>query len=228
MGFFTKIFGKKDENDVLRDAFAHINKIIDDENFQNESLGAGRDLIINEPSFDVNPAGYGPFGFTETNPIPVNGPLGELSYLSRIETLDGDRLMFHRLGPIKLKNPIGKTHHVDVYEAVSINGNQWFVFYLDFYHPKRSRALPKGFQFTKEIPQFSGFNRISHDFPNNFVETREQEKESGLSFAFMPMSKVMPSINAGIYTRPDSHVECLMHAYELIALTLEPEEDQQT
>src|SRR3546814_6579765 len=60
------------------------------------------------------PNGSGPFGFTETNPIPVNGPIGQLAYLSRLETQSGQRILFHRLAAID---------KVDVFEAVTFDGS---------------------------------------------------------------------------------------------------------
>lgn len=222
MGFFSKLFGSNKNDSDIKNAFETINKIIDDENYQLEVLGPAKNIFLTYPSFDVNPDGMGPFGFSETNPIPVNGPIGEISYLSRLETKNGDRLMFHRLGSANLPNAIGETKTVDIYEAVSINSNEWFIFYLDFYHPMRSRALPDGFRFTKDIPQFTGFNRISSNFPYDFLEMKESEQSTGLSFAYIPGSKLLHSLNAKIYQRPDSHMENYMYAMDLIVDTLDP------
>ena len=40
----------------------------------------------------------GDFGRVATNPIPVNGPLGEIKYLNRIRSSDGCGFIFHRIG----------------------------------------------------------------------------------------------------------------------------------
>src|SRR3546814_13912845 len=89
-------------------------------------------MRISDWSSDVRssdlPNGSGPFGFTETNPIPVNGPIGQLAYLSRLETQSGQRILFHRLGAID---------KVDVFEAVTFDGSGWFIFFVDLYHPRR-------------------------------------------------------------------------------------------
>ena len=222
MGFFSKLFGGNKDDADIKNAFDTVNKIIDDENYQLEALGPAKKVFLTYPSFDVNPKGTGPFGFSETNPIPVNGPIGEISYLSRLETKNGDRLMFHRLESVNLPNAIGETKTVDVYEAVSIDSNEWFIFYLDFYHPTRSRALPDGFRFTKDIPQFTGFNKRSSNFPYDFLEMKEAEQSTGLSFAYIPGSKVIKSLEAKIYIRPDSHMENYFHAMDLIVDTLDP------
>lgn len=220
MGFLSKIFGTKKEDKEISEAFAYINRIIDDENFQNESIGEAKNLLIDQPSFDINPDGKGLFGFDATNPIPVNGPLGEISYLSRLETLKGNRLIFHRLGSINLDYPVGLTKTVDVFEAVAMNENTWFIFYLDFYHPRRSRSLPEGFRFTNDAPQFSGFNKIAPNFPNDFMEMKEGEQKSGLSFAYIPLSKVMPSIDAGMYVRTQSHKDRLSNVLQQLTFPL--------
>ena len=205
MGFFSKIFGGNDANSAMNDALKSINRIIDDEAYQLQILApVVRDEIINGAVYDKDPLGTGPFGFVDTNPIPVNGPLGELSYLSRLETLSGNRLMFHRLGSINKKDVVGSTTMIDVYEAVSYPGNQWFIFYVDFYHPRRSRALPEGFKFTDKVPQFSGFNKFCPKFPYDFIEAKSSESTSGLSFAYIPISRVADGLNKGAYIRPNS------------------------
>ncbi len=210
VGIFSKIFGRGSSSSALDEALKGVNKIIDDEAYQVEILAPlVKDLIIKGPIYDKDPTGTGPFGFVDTNPIPVNGPLGELSYLSRLETFSGDRLMFHRLGSINKKDVVGSTTMVDVFEAVSYPGNEWFIFYLDFYHPRRSRALPDGFRFTDKVPQFSGFNKYLQKFPYDFIDAKNSESKSGLSFAYIPISRVAEGIQNGIYVRPDMHEEKL-------------------
>ncbi len=46
---------------------------------------------------DEIPDSYGEFGRTPTNPIPVNGPKGEMLYFQNIRTNDNKPLLFHRL-----------------------------------------------------------------------------------------------------------------------------------
>src|SRR5690554_681930 len=118
---------------------AHIYRILDDERFQLEmNPPALKSILESAPAYDKYPDGTGPFGYTETNPIPVNGPIGQLAYLSRLETESGQRILFHRLGAIDT---------VDVFEAVSFNGAEWFILFVDLYHSRRSRLTPDGFRF---------------------------------------------------------------------------------
>lgn len=101
MGFLSNLFGGNKEDKALREALAHIHRILDDEKFQLELVHPMmKAMLESAPAYDKDPNGSGPFGFTETNPIPVNGPIGQLAYLSRLETQSGQRILFHRLGAI--------------------------------------------------------------------------------------------------------------------------------
>lgn len=115
MGFLSNLFGGNKEDKALREALAHIHRILDDEKFQLELVHPMmKAMLESAPAYDKDPNGSGPFGFTETNPIPVNGPIGQLAYLSRLETQSGQRILFHRLGAID---------KVDVFEAVTFDGS---------------------------------------------------------------------------------------------------------
>ena len=197
MKFLSSIFGGKKDDRALHDAFAKIRRIIEDEQFQLEMVPpAVRTLLESRPAYDKAPDGTGPFGFTETNPIPVNGPIGQLAYLSKLETLTGQRVLFHRIGAID---------YVDVFEAVSFDGSQWFILFVDLYHPRRSRLVPEGFKFTTEVAQFSGFHKFCENFPYDFPEMKATQQESGLSLAYIPISKVSESIHNRAYNRPLAH-----------------------
>lgn len=197
MKFLSSIFGGKKDDRALHDAFAKIRRIIEDEQFQLEMVPpAVRTLLESRPAYDKAPDGTGPFGFTETNPIPVNGPIGQLAYLSKLETLTGQRVLFHRIGAID---------YVDVFEAVSFDGSQWFILFVDLYHPRRSRLLPEGFKFTTEVAQFSGFHKFCENFPYDFPEMKATQQESGLSLAYIPISKVSELIRNRAFNRPLAH-----------------------
>ena len=197
MGFLSSLFGGNKEEKALREALSHIQRILDDEKFQLELVHpAMKAMLESAPAYDQDPRGSGPFGFAETNPIPVNGPIGQLAYLSRLETQAGQRILFHRLGAID---------RVDVFEAVTFDGREWFVLFLDLYHPRRSRLTPDGFRFTKDVPQFSGFHKFCEDFPYDFVEKKASERESGLSMAYIAISKVSDQIQNRVFNRPLAH-----------------------
>jgi hypothetical protein len=197
MGFLSNIFGGNKEQKALKAAFDHIHKILEDEDFQLDLLHpAMKDAIKARPAYDRDPNGSGPFGFCESNPIPVNGPIGQLAYLSKLETSRGERILFHRIGAIDT---------IDVFEAVSFSGGEWFILFTDFYHPRRSKLTPVGFRFTQQVAQFSGFHKFCANFPYDFVEMKGTESESGLSFAYIAISKVSEQIRSGAFERPLAH-----------------------
>jgi len=196
MGFLSKLFGKNDTQEEK--AFKKILKLIENEHYQNSLLPKLiQSEIINGVSVDKLPGATGRFGFEENNPIPVNGPLGELTYMSQLETNEGERLLFHR---------IGSRNKIDIFEAVTFSGSSWHRFFLDFYHPRRSKLAPEGFRLG-EPKQFSGFHNFCSNFPYDFLESKKAERESGLSFAYIPLSAILPQINSQAFHRPDEHVE---------------------
>jgi len=197
MGFISKLFGGNKEDKALREAFEQIRRILEDEQFQLDMIHpAMKSMIETCPAYDKDPNGTGPFGFSETNPIPVNGPIGQLAYLSKLETAKGERILFHRIGAVNT---------IDVFEAVTFSGSEWFILFVDLYHPRRSRLTPEGFRFTQEVGQFSGFHKFCTDFPYDFVEMKQSESESGLSMAYIAISKVMEPIQNRAYQRPLAH-----------------------
>lgn len=155
-----------------------------------------KSVLESAPAYDKDPNGTGPFGFTETNPIPVNGPIGQLAYLSRLETQSGQRILFHRPGAMGT---------VDVFEAVSFDGAESFILFVDLYHPRCSRLSPDGFRFTKAVAQFSGFHKFCENFPYEFIEKKASERESGLSMAYVVISKGSGQIQNRVFNRPLVH-----------------------
>ena len=115
--------------------------------------------------------------------------------MSKLEMNQGERILFHRIGAVD---------KVDVFEAVSFSGSQWFVIFLDMYHPRRSKLTPDGFQFTKDVAQFCGFHNFCENFPYDFIE-RKQTDETGLSLAYIPVSKIAQRLEARAYNRPLAH-----------------------
>ena len=197
MGFLSNLFGGNKKDKALREAMAHIHRILEDEKFQLELVHPVlKSMLESAPAYDQDPDGTGPFGYSETNPIPVNGPIGQLAYLSRLETLSGQRILFHRIGAID---------RVDVFEAVSFNGSEWFILFVDLYHPRRSRLTPDGFRFTNEVAQFSGFHKFCENFPYDFIEKKASQRESGLSMAYIAISKVSDQIQNRVFNRPLAH-----------------------
>jgi len=197
MGFLSNLFGGNKEDKALREAIEYIRRILEDEQFQLEMINPVMRVMIEScPAYDRDPNGTGPFGFSEMNPIPVNGPIGQLAYLSKLETARGERILFHRIGAID---------KIDVFEAVTFSGSEWFILFVDFYHPRRSRLTPDGFRFTQAVGQFSGFHKFCMDFPYDFAEMKQSERNSGLSMAYIPIGNVAEPIQNRVYQRPLAH-----------------------
>ena len=196
MGWLSDLLGGNNENRGIADAMAKIKLIIEDENFQNSLLHpAIRETILGGSAVDVLPGATGEFGYCLSNPIPVNGSVGEVAYLSKIETLDGQRVLFHRLGSIE---------SIDVFEAVTFDGGEWFILFAHLYHPRRSRLTPKGFRFSKELGQFSGFHNFCDNFPYDFRDKRHSSNNE-LSLAYIASGKVQEAMDRKVYQRPLAH-----------------------
>lgn len=93
---------------------------------------------------DTIPDGYGEFGYDVTNPIPVNTVMGNMAYLGKLRTLDGEKVQYERLGSTSapnIENPI------DAYE-ISVNGQVLTTLYISPYNKKNSERPPKGFKLS--------------------------------------------------------------------------------
>lgn len=193
MSIFEFLFGKKNPEHKI---FEKFKKIMYDEEYQLNMLDLEfKKLIQNRPVYDKRPDGYGGFGLCITNPIPVNGPIGEIMYLSSIETNYGEKILFHRLCAVG---------EIDVYEAVTFSGSNWFLLYLDFYHPKKSKLPPEGFRFSDEVRLVTGFNILCENFPYDFIETKEKDGD-GLRLIRLQNSRIQKQLEDKIFNRPDSH-----------------------
>lgn len=208
MSIFSKIFGggrRKTFSPELQEILSIFNKALNDEEFQNSNLPPFlKETIEAGADCDKIPGGVGPFGFCATNPVPVNGPMGQLAYLSRLEVSPGQRLLFHRLGSTS-----GATGIVDVFEAVTIDGTHWFILYLDFYHPRRSRHVPDGLSFSDKLSQLSGFRDYCPDFPYDFIDMKNSVGDQGLAALYIPIANVAEQIDNKIFNRPEYHRERL-------------------
>ncbi len=71
-------------------------------------------IILKGLSCDKLPNATGKFG-SITNPIPVNGPMGEIKYLGKLRGKTGHAVFFHRIG--STITPISE-HPIDEFELV--------------------------------------------------------------------------------------------------------------
>jgi hypothetical protein len=137
---------------------------------------------------DSLPGGNGLFGCL-TNPIPVNGALGEIKYLGKLRGASGFALFFHRIG--STSSPVSE-RSVDIYETVCMDGSQWSKLYFDVYHPRRSNLTPESFtlmpvdrQLKMDLPYAYGVNAFVRDFPYGLPDAlvRFYGKHPGATFA---------------------------------------------
>jgi hypothetical protein len=199
MGFFDRLKGRNQSGDEpppqVKAIFAKILQFLADEAAQNRAYqgGIGR-LICAGTDVDQREGGIGEFGRSEHNPIPVNGPLGELLYISQLVTRTGTHVMGHRLGSM---------NNVDVYEIASFDGACWDILYFDMYHPRKSRRAPAGFRLEAD-----GFILATNEkvpaFPSGM---REAISRCTRDFLRIPLvsSKFQDEAHLDRLRRPPSH-----------------------
>ena len=218
MGFLDRLFGAK-ANDPTVAALNEIVKLVEDEKYQNSLLEPDLlKLVLAGDDCDEVQGAHGIFGFVPSNPIPVNGVLGELAYLSKLRTENGERLFFQRVGALDL---------IDVFEAVTWSGLDWFIFYVDPYHPRRSRKAPQGFHFSGgELSQFTGFRFSSPGFPLDFAECRADEVPDILRIGYLAVDTADAALEAGTFNRTETHKLSLQNSG--LDIRIEPSTNSKT
>ncbi len=203
MNFLKKLFGAT-EKDKVAEVVEKLDKIFRDERTQNETLNpAIRELLRQNRPCDEIPGAQGEFGRCITNPIPTNGPLGSMAYLT---DLFHDRskmpVMFHR---------IGSNSGVDMYEIVSFDGSYWDMIFINMYYPVRSRKAPRNFSLISNMklssvsadftnPIFRGVNFMVDPFPQALPEAiRQMLNDFGIPMA---NPDVRRAVEAGNFVRP--------------------------
>ena len=115
---------------------------------------------------DEWPNAQGEFGRTPTNPVLVNETWGEITYLSRLVTADGQRMIFHRVG-----SSIGA---IDIFELVSEDGKFYDVLFLDMYHLHCSKKAPAGYTLLDELDGITGTSESISFFPKQIDHVLSQ------------------------------------------------------
>ena len=91
---------------------------------------------------DELPGASGEFGLSLSNPIPTKTILGSTSYLARLRTPDGEKVLYERIGSFSSEvspNPI------DGYAIKHPNGTDLGTLYLSPYQKRNSKKVPRGF-----------------------------------------------------------------------------------
>ncbi|MEM9601961.1 MAG: hypothetical protein AAGA11_03805 [Pseudomonadota bacterium] len=166
---------------------------------------------------DTVPGASGSFGTVPTNPIPVNGTVGAMAWLSRLQTRQGESLVFHRVGLL---------HGLEVYEALSLTRANWFLFFLDPVHLGASRQAPEGFRLMAEGRLFHGVGRLMPRFPGD-LERIVASYDEVFRLATVAPNKVLNQLASREPERPVAQrlkLEWLAHQIELSG-TVQPRSD---
>ena len=183
----------------VKDVFRKIHRLMDNEKAQNERLREPyRSEVLRGADCDEIAGAIGEFGRDPRNPIPVNGPLGELIYLSNLRTANSQQIMFHRLGSIS---------NVDIYETVSLDGAIWDILFLHQYHPRKSQRSPSGYRIvtgTERNSLLLGVDDFVAAFPDHLSDAIAKMSERIFSFRIRP-SQVREALTQAIFERPTDH-----------------------
>jgi hypothetical protein len=183
----------------VKDVFSKLHRLMDSEKAQNERLPEPyRSQVLHGADCDEIAQAVGEFGRDPRNPIPVNGSLGEMIYLSNLRTADSQQIMFHRLGSIS---------NVDIYETVSLDGAMWDILFLHQYHPRKSRRAPPGYHIvigTERNSLLLGVNEFVAAFPDRLSDAIAGMSERIFKFRIRP-SQVREALARAIFKRPLDH-----------------------
>lgn len=189
--------------------FDKFSRFIRDEDAQNDRLmSPAREAVKQGLSCNQIPNGVGQFGREKTNPIPVNGLLGELLYLSNLRHSSGQPIVFHRLGSL---------NGVDVYETMTFDGDFWDIFYLDFDHPRKSRSAPDGYSITfAQLGNFYGTNKFVADFPREIPSAVDEVTERVIGIGMRP-PQIRAALEGKLFVRPGDHARLIFSLVNQIA-----------
>lgn len=191
MGWLKNLFGKSE----LDQALDRVRDFIDNEETQNALYPAMFWDMVAARQRPTQTSGA--FGRAVGNPVPVNGMIGELAYLSKLRTDSGQRLFFHRLGAINT---------CDVFELVSFDGKLWDLLFLDPYNRQRSRTSPSGYSVSSDVSQFSGFTWRCAEFPTDWRQQKEgRVSGTQLALGYMAMGSVEDVQRGTAYARDGRH-----------------------
>ena len=150
------------------------------------------------PKVDQIPGSTGEFGLEPTNPIPVNGPFGEVVYLSTLAVEGANHVYSHRLGSIG---------DVDVFEVVGSNGEGWAILYFNYYFPSKSNDLPRGFRASRDFDKMPFFYSTLTQVENFPKDLPEAIAESAITLCGAPLRppRIHETIGKVQFVRPHYH-----------------------
>ena len=174
MSCFDKLF-PKEPGYATDDMNNKLHYLLNDEVAQNKKLPPELLHQCDEKKLDQLPQALGEFGRSPANPILVNGPLGELTYLSKLVLSNSkEKIYFHKLCTCAEK--------INVYEITSQSGTFYDLLFVDIYHLHKSSIAPQGYELQKDIQGIRGTNQLSKAFPENLYTDLLQLTEELLGF----------------------------------------------
>jgi hypothetical protein len=184
----------------IEDVFKKFHRLMENEQAQTEKLAEPlRSKVRLGADCDQIPGGEGEFGRDPRNPVPVNGPLGAVIYLSNLRTVDSQPIMFHRLGSVS---------NVEVYETVSLDGALWDILFLDQFHPRKSIHPPFGYRAVtgpERNKSLFGTNEFLRGFPDRLSDAIAAMSERLFGFRMRP-PQVREALKRTIFERPSEHL----------------------
>lgn len=142
--------------------FKKLDKFLQSDDDQNGTLPEPvRSQIAAGLNCDELPDARGEFGRALSNPIPTNGPLGQVIYLSRLRTNTGSPVMFHRVRAEESAAGI-----IDVFDILSLDGKVQETLFLSMYHPRKSRKVPRGYTYADKLDSSNFTYGVDHIIPN--------------------------------------------------------------
>ncbi len=179
--------------------FTKLDGFLNDERAQNNQLPESyRSEIQRGLDCDEIPGTNGEFGRSFQNPIPVNGPIGEILYLSNLKTIDREHIMFHR---------IGSKNGADAFETVSLDGKIWDILFLHLYHPRKSRRAPAGYNIAQGKDRqrlFLGTSEFVDGFPRYI---QDAARDAFQQWVGVPMRtpELRRALEQVAFVRPKQH-----------------------
>lgn len=178
-------------------AFEKISLALSDDDFQLRILGPKEYAQFSSlTAIDQHYGAEGEFGTSFTNPIPTNGPIGSLCYLSHLKLDRRHRILFHRIREID---------GIDVYEFVTLSGKNWGFMFIDMYHSRKSRISPKEFVIEERPQQLCGFNHYWDDFPFGFAEQKAKMPRD-LRLLYCSIEAISKEMEGREYVPPQIHM----------------------
>jgi hypothetical protein len=190
-------FGRKNkERKAVNAILENIALMLSDDEMQLRILGPQQYAVFKSlTAIDAHRDAEGDFGTNFRNPIPTNGPIGSLAYLSNLNSPLGYPLLFHRI------NSIDK---IDIYEYVSFMGVEWGLLFVDMYHSRKSRLVPNGFARTGNTRQLSGFNHYWEDFPFGFAE-QKHSLQGDIRLLYCTIEAIANEMRGREFSAPEKH-----------------------